>query len=143
MLSEEKTKSILPASQYIMILPYDVISRNKGSSYNVIQTRTYTFLFYFVLSIIIQILTLVCKINGIAVNSPRAHENFLCLGCRLWLSLVFSIIYRVVLIYVYFWSNLLFSILTSLLLISIYKLSVVKYTRQFKWMQLEIKRQFF
>ena len=123
-----------------------MISRNKGSSYSVIQTRTQRFLFYFVLFIIIQILTLVCKRNGIAANSPRAHENFLCLGCRLWLSLVFSIIYRVVLIYVYFWSNLLFSILTSLLLISIsirkYKPSVIKYSRQFKWMQLEIKRQF-
>ena len=130
-----------------MILPYDVISRNKWSSSSVIQTRTWRFLFYFVLFIIIQILTLVCKINGIAVNSPRAHENCLCLGCRLWLSLVFSTIYRVVLIYVYFWSNLLFSILTSLLFISIYlrkyKLSVVKYPRQFKWMQLEIERQLF
>ena len=63
------------------------------------------------------------------------------------IKLSFSIMYRVVLIYVYFWSNLFFSILTSLLLISIYlrkyKLSVVKYPWQFKWMQLEIKRQFF
>ena len=128
MLNEEKIKSVSLASQYIMILPFDVISRNKGSSYSVIQTRTF-------LSTIIQILALV-KINRIAANSPRAHENFLCLGCRLWLSLVFSIIYRVVLIYVYFSSNLLFSILTSLPLISIYlrkyKLSVVKYPRQFK-----------
>ena len=52
--------------------------------------------------IIIQILTLVCQINWIAAKSPRTHENFLCLGCRAWLSLVFSIIYRVVLMYVYF-----------------------------------------
>ena len=101
MLSEVKTKSVLLASQYIMILPFDVIS-------SVMQTCTKSFLFYFILFIIIQILTLVCKINGIAPNSPRAHKNFLSLGCRLWLSLVFSIIYRVVLIYVYFWSNLLF-----------------------------------
>ena len=122
MLSEEKVKSILLTSQYIMILPF----------------------FYFVLFIIFQMLTLVYKINGMPANSPRAPENFLCLGCRLWLSLVFPIIYRVILLYVYFWSNLLFSILTSVLLISIYsrkyKLSVVKYPRQFKWMQLEIKR---
>ena len=40
MLSEEKPKSILPESQYIMILPYDVVNWNKGSSYSVIQSRT-------------------------------------------------------------------------------------------------------
>ena len=119
-LSEEKTKSILPASQYIMILLYPVISRNKVSSCSVIQTCSWRFLFYFVLFIIIQILILVCKINRIAVNSPRVHDNFLLFRLQLWASLVFSVIHGFVLIYVHFWSNLLFTILTSLLLISIF-----------------------
>ena len=113
-------------SKYLMILLYDMINRNKGSSYSVIQTFIKTWSLYFVLFIIIliiiQILTPVFKIKGIAINNPRVFcKNFLCLGCRLWLSFVFPMIHRVALIYVYWWSNLLFSILASLLFIFIYE----------------------
>ena len=113
-------------SKYLMILLYDMINRNKGSSYSVIQTFIKTWSLYFVLFIIIliiiQILTPVFKIKGVAINNTRVFsENFLCLGCRLWLGFVFPIIHRVALIYVYWWSNLLFSILASLLFIFIYE----------------------
>ena len=98
-ISDEKTNSILPASQYIMIFFYDVMSKNKRSSYGVIQTSSKRFLFYSFLFITFQLITLVCKINRIAVNSPRVQENFLCLRFRFSLSLAFSTIYVVVLIY--------------------------------------------
>ena len=70
-------------SKHLMILLYDMINKNKRSSYSVIQTFIKTWSLYFVLFIIIliiiQILTPVFKIKGVAINNPRAFsENFLC-----------------------------------------------------------------
>ena len=55
----------------------------------------------------------------------------------------FCIIYGVVLIYVYFWSNLLFdfNVTATHLHLRKYQFLVVKYPRQFKRIQLEIKMQ--
>ena len=60
------------------------------------------------------------------VNSPGVHKNFILL------SLVFSIIYGVVLIYVYFWSNLLPNVTATHLHLRKYQFSIVKYPRQLK-----------
>ena len=108
---EEKVKSVLPASQYIMTLFCSVISRNKDpvvASFKHVYKDSCSPLTY---------LSLLTNLAPTLQNKQKSI--FFCLDGRLRVNLAFSIIYGTVLIYVYFWSNLHFSILTSLLLISI------------------------